>query len=344
MDPSKSTDDAPQPVTDQLTGFGETEFSNAVKPRILLMGLRRSGKSSIMKVVFYKMSPHETLFIESTNTVEKSDIANSSFIQFQIWDFPGQIDVFTSDVNSEAIFVGCDAIIFVIDAQDDLTEAISKLQTTVSNAWKVNQHIKFEVFIHKVDGLSDEAKIETRRDVQNQVTQELQETGIEKLQLSFYMTSIYDHSIFEAFSKVVQKLIPQISTLETLHDTLNSSCRIDKSFLFDVVSKIYISTDPLPVEMTSYELCSDMIDVVIDVSCIYGMNKDGSGLAYDAKSSAQIRLNNGLVLYLRHVNRFLAVVCIMQDEAFQRKGLIDYNIDCFKEAIMNVFNGPAQRR
>ena len=33
---------------------------------------------------------------------------------------------------------------------------------------------------------------------------------------SFYLTSIYDHSIFEAFSKVVQKLIPQLSTLENL--------------------------------------------------------------------------------------------------------------------------------
>lgn len=33
---------------------------------------------------------------------------------------------------------------------------------------------------------------------------------------SFYLTSIYDHSIFEAFSKVVQKLIPQLPTLENL--------------------------------------------------------------------------------------------------------------------------------
>lgn len=34
--------------------------------------------------------------------------------------------------------------------------------------------------------------------------------------ISFYLTSIYDHSIFEAFSKVVQKLIPQLPTLENL--------------------------------------------------------------------------------------------------------------------------------
>lgn len=45
---------------------------------------------------------------------------------------------------------------------------------------------------------------------------------------------------------------------------------IEKAFLFDVVSKIYIATDSTPVDMQSYELCCDMIDVVIDVSCIYG--------------------------------------------------------------------------
>ena len=48
------------------------------------------------------------------------------------------------------------------------------------------------------------------------------------------------------------------------------SCGIEKAFLFDVVSKIYIATDSNPVDVQSYELCSDMIDVVIDVSCIYG--------------------------------------------------------------------------
>lgn len=46
---------------------------------------------------------------------------------------------------------------------------------------------------------------------------------------------------------------------------------MEKSFLFDVVSRVYLATDLNPVDMSSYELCCDMIDVVIDVSCIYGV-------------------------------------------------------------------------
>merc|ERR1712016_2672 len=54
----------------------------------------RSGKSSIYKVVFQKMSPTETLFLESTSKLFKDDVTNSSFIQFSVWDFPGQLDIF----------------------------------------------------------------------------------------------------------------------------------------------------------------------------------------------------------------------------------------------------------
>lgn len=62
--------------------------------------------------------------------------------------------------------------------------------------------------------------------------------------------------------------IPLISLFPFFHPQ-NSG--IEKAFLFDVVSKIYIATDSSPVDMQSYELCCDMIDVVIDVSCIYGL-------------------------------------------------------------------------
>ncbi|XP_069031850.1 ras-related GTP binding Cb [Embiotoca jacksoni] len=313
----------------------EDTSTSADKPRILLMGLRRSGKSSIQKVVFHKMSPNDTLFLESTNKIYKDDISSSSFVNFQIWDFPGQVDFFDPTFDSEMIFRGTGALIFVIDAQDDYMEALGRLHLTVSRAYKVNPDINFEVFIHKVDGLSDDHKIETQRDVHQRANDDLADASLEKLHLSFYLTSIYDHSIFEAFSKVVQKLIPQLPTLENLLNIFISHSGIEKAFLFDVVSKIYIATDSSPVDMQSYELCCDMIDVVIDVSCIYGLVEDGC--AYDKESSAIIRLNNTTVLYLKEVTKFLALVCILREESFERKGLIEYNFHCFRKAIHEVF-------
>lgn len=48
------------------------------------------------------------------------------------------------------------------------------------------------------------------------ICESTQVTNESSFLFSFYLTSIYDHSIFEAFSKVVQKLIPQLPTLENL--------------------------------------------------------------------------------------------------------------------------------
>ena len=99
-----------------------------------------------------------------------------------------------------------------------------KLNHTVTRAYKVNPNIRFEVFIHKVDGLSDDHKIEAQRDIHQRANDELMEEGFDSVNLSFYLTSIYDHSIFEAFSKVVQKLIPQLPTLENLLNIFVSVC------------------------------------------------------------------------------------------------------------------------
>lgn len=160
-------------VTGDRVPGSSLEHCAGQKPKILIMGLRRSGKSSIQKVVFHKMSPNETLFLESTNKIVKDDISNSSFVSFSIWDFPEQVDFFDPTLDTENIFGGCGALVFVIDAQDDYTEALSKLNMTVTRAYKVNSNIQFEVFIHKVDGLSDDHKIETQRDIQQKANDEL---------------------------------------------------------------------------------------------------------------------------------------------------------------------------
>lgn len=62
-------------------------------------------------------------------------------------------------------------------------EALAKLHMTVSRAYKVNPTIRFEVFIHKVDGLSDDSKIETQRDIHQRANDDLADAGLENLDL-----------------------------------------------------------------------------------------------------------------------------------------------------------------
>lgn len=116
---------------------------------------------------------------------------------------------------------------------------MTRLVEVVTRAHAVNPNICFEVFIHKVDGdlfLSDEHKIDCHRDIQQvgrrkegwekdglaclltlhrhhhyplihtsssqRISSELRDAQLDHVEMSYFLTSIYDHSIFEAFSKV----------------------------------------------------------------------------------------------------------------------------------------------
>lgn len=64
------------------------------------------------------------------------------------------------------------------------------------------------------------------------------------------------------------------------------------------------------------------------------LREDGSGSAYDKESMAIIKLNNTTVLYLKEVTKFLALVCILREESFERKGKRDLRYGSFEESVL----------
>jgi len=72
-------------------------------------------------------------------------------------------------------------------------------------------------------------------------------------------------------------------------------------------------------ELGLYEICAELIDVLIDVTCIYGMEEGGS-FKFDKDSSSVIKLEHpegkegNVVIYLREVEKCLALVCIVKGE------------------------------
>lgn len=172
------------------------------------------------------------------------------------------------------------AIVFVLDANDEpYAESIQGLMDIIKRATRANPNIHIEVFLHRIDGelfVSDDSKYDCRREVKQQVTDELQDFQMEGVNISYHLTSIFDHSIREAFSKVVQKLVPH---QETMQDLLNSFClttRMEKALLFDLQSKLYLCADHNPADPPMTELSAEMIEVAIDVSGIYGQEEEGT--------------------------------------------------------------------
>lgn len=104
----------------------------------------------------------------------------------------------------------------------------------------------------------------------------------------YHLTSVFDTSIYEALSKVIQKLIPEQAMLERLLDLLcqvrrpliefwklaltsrlSQQCSMDKAFIFETASKIYIATDSAPLDNQTYVICADYLDLVGDFAQLY---------------------------------------------------------------------------
>ncbi|KAH3688133.1 hypothetical protein WICPIJ_000904 [Wickerhamomyces pijperi] len=305
---------------------------------ILLMGLRRGGKSSICKVVFHNMQPLDTIYLESTS--QPTTDHYSSLIDLAVMELPGQLNYFEPSYDSETLFKSVGALVYVIDSQDEYLNALTNLAMIIEYAYKVNPKIHIEVLIHKVDGLSEDFRLDTQRDIMQRIGDELLDLGIEGVQVSFHLTSIFDHSIYEAFSRIIQKLIMELPNLENLLDNLVLHSRIEKAFLFDINSKIYVATDSSPVDIQTYEVCAEFIDATVDLYDLY-QAKDGSNRS--GKLQCKSFLQNGYILVFNKMIRGLALIALLKNDANSGCDLndsisiIDYNIDVFNKALKEIW-------
>lgn len=316
------------------------------KAMILLLGLRRGGKSSICKVLFHNMQPLDTLYLESTSSPTMEHF--STLIDLAVMELPGQLNYFEPSYDSEKLFKSVGGLVYVIDSQDEYMNAITNLAMIIEYAYKVNPSINIEVLIHKVDGLGEDFKLDAQRDIMQRTGEELLELGLDGVQVSFYLTSIFDHSIYEAFSRIVQKLIPELSYLENMLDNLIQHSKIEKAFLFDINSKIYVSTDSSPVDIQMYEVCAEFVDVTIDLFDLYKdshrnerRGKDGHTVQYRPRELKNIsQLSNDVIIYLKQMIRGLALVAVIRPNGADAESCLtvaDYNVDILKRGLEEIW-------
>ena len=148
-----------------------------------LIGNKRVGKSSIIKVVFQKLSPNETLFLEGTNRPEEVQVRNNPYLQFKIIDFPGSLEISSMSTQERKHLQHCSILIYVLDAQDQpYNKSLEKLTNIFSEVYAMNPDCHFEVFIHKIDGdmyANEDDKTEVHNEVSDAVRIEANDRSIE---------------------------------------------------------------------------------------------------------------------------------------------------------------------
>ncbi|KAI0368817.1 hypothetical protein BV20DRAFT_947427 [Pilatotrama ljubarskyi] len=264
------------------------EADDVIRTKILLLGMRRhhtrcynsrrSGKTSIRHVLFNNLSPRETLYLETTTHLTKHSF--DTVIPLEIWDCPGDTTLDTLDASLSQFAT----MIFVIDIQDLYQQPIQKLVDFVITAYQQNPDMNLEVFVHKADVLTEEYKIDNFRHIQQRVLSELAFVNYEyeQIPINFQLTSIYDHSLHDAFSRVLHKLIDSLPYLEDLLNVFCSNSQATKAFLFDTVSRLYVATDASPVDPPTHNLCSDYLQTL-----------NAFGPLYRSISASPLRMRTG---------------------------------------------------
>ncbi|TFY62586.1 hypothetical protein EVJ58_g3773 [Rhodofomes roseus] len=189
-----------------------------MRTKILLLGMRRSGKTSIQEVLFNNLPAKQTFYLERTTRLTKHTY--DTVIPLEIWDCPGDMNLDSLDVPLSQFAT----LIFVIDIQDLYQPSITKIVKMVIAAYKESPRINLEVFVHKADTLSEEYRMDNWRYTQQRILDELGDISPEYEQMipiNFHLTSIHDHTLHDAFSRTLHK---SIESLPYLEDLLNVFC------------------------------------------------------------------------------------------------------------------------
>lgn len=82
-----------------------------------------------------------------------------------------------------------------------------------------------------------------------------------QMPFNFYLTSVYDHTLHDAFSRVFARILApgSLPYLEGLLNSFTTSSSSSKTFLFDVCAGFYVATDYSPVDTAKFGLCCDYV-------------------------------------------------------------------------------------
>ncbi|PVV00314.1 hypothetical protein BB560_005312 [Smittium megazygosporum] len=304
--------------------------SDESTPRILILGPPRSGVTSILMCIFEKRDQLETVFLQSTTELTRY----SMYGGIEIFDLPVEANEHSYELTNISPFLSSNTIIiFVIDTQDDIQRSLLYLFSTMETAFRHQPDIQFHIFLHKIDGLSEELRQDINQDIQHRVLTNIDYEGWDSSLVQFHETSIYNKSIYEAMSRVSNKLIPNSNILENILTSLCYKSNLDKAYLFDIENKLFIATDSFPYASQYHQFCFDTVDLVEDLTSLsFQLNKNQTT---DSKLLSLIQLDANFFIMTYQVSK-LMLVCIVRDSVSRNISLLEFNAKKVSTSIKKV--------
>lgn len=88
-----------------------------IKGDICFLGQKKVGKTSIIKVIFNKQHPHDTINLDSTSELEMTEVDFTGFFKYRVYDFPGSYEADGLKESEKECLRECGAAIYVVDTR-----------------------------------------------------------------------------------------------------------------------------------------------------------------------------------------------------------------------------------
>lgn len=197
--------------------------------KVLLMGRAGAGKTSMKSIIFANYHSRDTKMLQPTNHVEHNSLRFLGNLKLNLWDCGGQDQFMENYFESqrENIFQHCEVLIYVLVAARDKSlgneerkKDVEYFKAAIESLSQHSPNATTFVLIHKLD-LVHESK---RSEVYCQVKEELLTVAPQHTQkrITFMGTSIWDDTLFKAWSRIVAVLVPDP---ELLQDQVNFMCQ-----------------------------------------------------------------------------------------------------------------------
>lgn len=203
------------------------------------MGKSGSGKTSMRSIIFANYIARDTRRLGATIDVEHSHVRFLGNLVLNLWDCGGQ-EAFMENYfasQKDNIFRNVEVLIYVFDVESrEIEKDLHYYQSCLASILQNSPEAKIFCLIHKMDLVKEDERdiILEERDTQ------LKQLS-DPLDVTCFRTSIWDETLYKAWSSIVYTLIPNIADLERQLSQFAEITDADEVLLFERATFLVIS-------------------------------------------------------------------------------------------------------
>ncbi|EOA84191.1 GTP-binding protein gtr1 [Exserohilum turcicum] len=188
--------------------------------KVLLMGKSGAGKSSMRSIVFSNYVAKDVRRLGATIDVEHSNIKFMGNLMLNLWDCGGQDGFVENYLNQSRnhVFGSVAVLIFVFDIESrEFAADVVSYSNIIRALHECSPSAKVFCLIHKMDLVQArlrQAMFDERAEYIREASEGFKDT------VEFFATSIWDQSLYKAWTKIIYYLIPNAGTIEALLEQL----------------------------------------------------------------------------------------------------------------------------